>query len=400
MNTNQETGSAVDTGVPCDNTIPTEESVNKRKKGCLISIKEIFGKRRDVEIGKPTNFLNILHISVDPTVPGGLRGLPKEWQEALQESAIEKDMVAEQLPAVIDVLQYVFQEKLGNDPSMENVDDVNPEEKLYIIRDDPMKYYSEVSTQIGEGGFSKVYRARSKETNEEVAVKVTGMAELRQICTELLMQKSTPHENIIVMEYMDRGSLAGVVGKEIHWEEKYIAYVCKCILQAMCVIHNTHHIHRDIKSDNILINGNGEVKLADFGFAVRVTSQNEQRKSKVGTPFWMSPELIQGEGYTNKVDVWSLGITAIEMADGVPPHFHEPPLKALLLIHTGPSPTLSKPDNWSVMFNDFLSRALDVNADTRATANFLLNHPFIQSACEPGDFLHKVDEILAKQKNL
>lgn len=291
---------------------------------------------------------------------------------------------------------------------------MNPEDKLYIIRDDPMKYYSEVSSPIGEGGFSKVYCARSNETNEKVAIKVTGMSELRQICTELIMQKSTPHENIvsisncyswndelyIVMEYMDRGSLAGVVGEDIHWEEKYIAYVCKCILQAVCVIHNTHHIHRDIKSDNILINGKGEVKLADFGFAVRVSSQDGQRKSKVGTPFWMSPELIQGEGYTNKVDVWSLGITAIEMADGVPPHFHEPPLKALLLIHTGPSPTLSKPDNWSLMFNDFLSRALDVKADTRATANLLLNHPFIQFACEADEFLRKVDEVLVKQKKI
>lgn len=187
------------------------------------------------------------------------------------------------------------------------------------------------------------------------------------------------------MEYMDRGSLAGVVGEDIHWEEKYIAYVCKCILQAVCVIHNTHHIHRgiylfhfhlflDIKSDNILINGKGEVKLADFGFAVRVSSQDGQRKSKVGTPFWMSPELIQGEGYTNKVDVWSLGITAIEMADGVPPHFHEPPLKALLLIHTGPSPTLSKPDNWSLMFNDFLSRALDVKVRDEEKINCRRTH--------------------------
>ena len=121
--------------------------------------------------------------------------------------------------------------------------------------------------------------------------------------------------------------------------------------------------------------------MADFGFAVRVTSQNEQRKSKVGTPFWMSPELIQGEGYTNKVDVWSLGITAIEMADGVPPHFHEPPLKALLLIHTGPSPTLKKPDNWSVMFNDFLSRALDVNVSDERVVKCRRTHVLLRTSC-------------------
>lgn len=117
----------------------------------------------------------------------------------------------------------------------------------------------------------------------------------------------------------------------------------------------------DIKSDNILINSKGEVKLSDFGFATVVTSMNAERTSKVGTPFWMSPELIQGESYTNKVDVWSLGITALEMADGEPPHFHDPPLKAMRMIHSGPSPTLRQPHNWSTSFVDFLSKALDVN---------------------------------------
>lgn len=113
------------------------------------------------------------------------------------------------------------------------------------------------------------------------------------------------------------------------------------------------------------MNHKGEVKLADFGLTVRVASDNAQRTSKVGTPFWMSPELIQGEGYTNKVDIWSLGITAIEMADGEPPHFREPPLKALLLIHTGSSPTLKYPDKWSEQFNHFLTLALDIDVQYR-----------------------------------
>lgn len=110
-----------------------------------------------------------------------------------------------------------------------------------------------------------------------------------------------------------------------------------------------------------MINSKGEVKLSDFGFATVVTSTNAERTSKVGTPFWMSPELIQGESYTNKVDVWSLGITALEMADGEPPHFHEPPLKAMRMIHSGPSPTLRQPRNWSISFVDFLDKALDVD---------------------------------------
>lgn len=81
----------------------------------------------------------------------------------------------------------------------------------------------------------------------------------------------------------------------------------------------------------------------------------------MGTPFWMAPELIQGGGYNCKVDIWSLGITALEMADGEPPYFHDPPLKALLRIHTSPSPTVKDPSKWSEEFKDFLSRALDTN---------------------------------------
>ena len=135
------------------------------------------------------------------------------------------------------------------------------------------------------------------------------------------------------MEYMGKGSLTGIVGTDVKFSEPCIAYVCKGILEALACMHADNRIHRggrrhlpspvDIKSDNILLNGKGEVKLADFGFAVRLTSdvgvsflfhsQRERRKSVVGTPFWMAPELIQGVGYTSKVDIWSLGATFYAM---------------------------------------------------------------------------------------
>lgn len=103
------------------------------------------------------------------------------------------------------------------------------------------------------------------------------------------------------------------------------------------------------------------MKLGDFGLTVISAPESELRISKVGTTFWMSPEVIQGEGYTNKADIWSLGITILEMADGEPPHFKEPPLKALQLIYSGTAPTLKEPSKWSNSLNDFLSRALDMD---------------------------------------
>ena len=129
------------------------------------------------------------------------------------------------------------------------------------------------------------------------------------------------------MELMDAGCLTEILGPDIDFPETHIAYVCKNILQALSYLHRNNKLHRDIKSDNVLMNTKGEIKLADFGFAVGLTQEENRRKSVVGTPFWMAPELIRGSAYDGSVDIWSLGITALEMADGEPPHYHDAPLK-------------------------------------------------------------------------
>jgi serine/threonine protein kinase len=137
-------------------------------------------------------------------------------------------------------------------------------------------------------------------------------------------------------------------------------------------------MHRDIKSDNILLHSDGRVKVADFGFAVSLCQEEKNRQSVVGTPYWMAPELIRGTGYDAKVDVWSTAITALEMADGEPPHLHQPPLRALLLITTKAPPTLLKPEQWSKEFNHFLKCSLVLEPSKRASAEELLMHPFLK----------------------
>ena len=132
------------------------------------------------------------------------------------------------------------------------------------------------------------------------------------------------------MELMDAGCLTEILGPDINFPESHIAYVCKCILQALDYLHRNNKLHRDIKSDNVLLSSKGTIKLADVGFAVGLTQEEDRRKSVVGTPFWMAPELIRGIAYDGSVDIWSLGITALEMADGEPPYYHEPPLRVFV----------------------------------------------------------------------
>ena len=252
-----------------------------------------------------------------------------------------------------------------------------------------------------------MYECRDRRNGEIVAVKRAQMDDLDEIKNEIAIQNLSKHDNVlkfletytykaeiwIVVELMDGGALTGIVGKSVHWDEEDIAYVLKECLQGLESLHAYHKLHRDIKSDNILYDMKGRIKLADFGFAVHLTSEEQARTSVVGTPYWMAPELIKAEDYDQKVDVWSLGITALEMADGEPPLLSErlEPLKALLKITVDPPPKLVSPSNWSKEFNHYIKTSLKKKPSSRSTTRELLLHPFIGKACKQDVFAKFVD---------
>ena len=196
------------------------------------------------------------------------------------------------------------------------------------------------------------------------------------------------------MEFVHGGTLTEVLGPTIAVPEPLIAYVCKQMLLGLAFVHRQHRLHRDIKSDNVLVAFDGAVKLADFGFAVGLTEEQDNRRSVVGTVYWMAPELIRGMDYCAKVDIWSLGITAIELADGEPPHLHETPLRALLLITTQPAPTLKNGGKWSAKFKHFLKCCLQADPAKRASADALLVHPFIATASTQAEFAEFASRVL------
>ena len=180
----------------------------------------------------------------------------------------------------------------------------------------------------------------------------------------------------VVMEYLEGGALTDLVTK-VRIAEEQIATVCKMCLKALAYLHSQGVIHRDIKSDSILLAVDGNVKLSDFGFCAQVNEELPKRRSLVGTPYWMSPELISRLPYGPEVDIWSLGIMVIEMVDGEPPFFNEPPLQAMRRIRDHPPPQLRNP-RVSPQLQDFLSKMLLRDPAQRASAVELLRHPFLQ----------------------
>ena len=156
-------------------------------------------------------------------------------------------------------------------------------------------------------------------------------------------------------------------------------YLIRRSLMAIQFLHSRNIIHRDIKSDNLLVNMRGDVKLADFGYACQLTAENAARASKVGTVCWMAPELIRGERkYSEKIDVWSLGIFAMEMAEGDPPYIKEPQQKVIFkIVKKNPPPINSR---WSEEFRDFVKLCLTKDPNKRPSAEQLLKHPFVAQA--------------------
>lgn len=162
--------------------------------------------------------------------------------------------------------------------------------------------------------------------------------------------------------------------------EEQIATVCLSVLKGLAVLHAQGVIHRDIKSDSILLTHDGRVKLSDFGFCAQVSKDVPRRKSLVGTPYWMAPELISRLPYGPEVDIWSLGIMVIEMVDGEPPYFNEPPLKAMKMIRDNLPPKLKNGQKASPLLKGFLERLLVRDPSQRGMATELLKHPFLSKA--------------------
>ncbi|VUZ47693.1 unnamed protein product [Hymenolepis diminuta] len=257
---------------------------------------------------------------------------------------------------------------------------------------DPRPLLKELGT-IGEGSTSVVKLARHLPDKKLIAIKKLNIANQQRpelLINEAVLMRSFTHPNIVkmyssylinnelwvIMEFMDCGALTSVL-TSTRLNEKQVATFSIPILSALAFIHSNGIIHRDIKSDSILLASDGRIKLSDFGFCATLTPQCPRRKSLVGTPYWMAPEVIARSPYNTSVDIWSFGVLVIEMIDGEPSLFNETPSVAMRLIKEGFVPHLKHPESHSTELLDFMNSALTRNEARRASAAQLLQHPFL-----------------------
>uniref|UniRef100_A0AAY4E508 non-specific serine/threonine protein kinase n=1 Tax=Denticeps clupeoides TaxID=299321 RepID=A0AAY4E508_9TELE len=289
-------------------------------------------------------------------------------------------------------------ESAGVNRSLDSID-------LSALRD-PAGIFELVEV-VGNGTYGQVYKGRHVKTGQLAAIKVMDVTEEEEdeIKLEINMLKSySHHRNIatyygafvkkstaghddqlwLVMEYCGAGSVTDLVKKTKGnaLKEDWIAYICREVLRGLSHLHSHHVIHRDIKGQNVLLTENAEVKLVDFGVSAQLDRTIGRRNTFIGTPYWMAPEVIAcdenpNSTYDYRSDLWSLGITALEMAEGAPPLCDMHPMRALFLIPRNPPPKL-KSRKWSRKFHTFVDSCLVKNYLHRPTTETLLRHSFIR----------------------
>ncbi|XP_035801205.2 mitogen-activated protein kinase kinase kinase kinase 4-like isoform X3 [Amphiprion ocellaris] len=260
---------------------------------------------------------------------------------------------------------------------------------------------------VGNGTYGQVYKGRHVKTGQLAAIKVMDVTEdeEEEIKLEInMLKKYSHHRNIatyygafikksppghddqlwLVMEFCGAGSITDLVKntKGNSLKEDWIAYISREILRGLAHLHAHHVIHRDIKGQNVLLTENAEVKLVDFGVSAQLDRTVGRRNTFIGTPYWMAPEVIACDEnpdatYDYRSDLWSCGITAIEMAEGAPPLCDMHPMRALFLIPRNPPPRL-KSKKWSKKFFSFIEGCLVKNYTQRPPTEQLLKHPFIR----------------------
>lgn len=280
----------------------------------------------------------------------------------------------------------------------------------------------ELGPRIGRGSAGDVHTARDKLTDDVVAVKLVDLEEAEDEVEDIqreisyLMQCSSPFVTkylgcwldpgstrlAIAMEYMAGGSVADLISDAFGGPlpESACAVVCRDLLYALDYLHGEGKIHRDVKCANVLLTGAGEIRLADFGVAGTLTQTlgGNKRRTFTGTPFWMAPEVIQAhesDGYNSKCDIWSLGITAMEAANGTPPYSDLHPMRVLFFIPKNPPPRLEGA-SFSAEFKEFCASCLQKDPDRRPRAAQLVNHRFIADAPERCDEL--VDRVTRRMR--
>ncbi|CAO3627670.1 unnamed protein product [Cunninghamella echinulata] len=372
-------------------------SKNKRKFESIYSafdiLKNRWSKNKSLKISSPFSALHVNHIRFDKESNEWL------WSGCYPETI--KMIHRDQHELLLVFIQKLYSELelSGNDIKKEKLHSLTQEQAtskiiLSCIKKNPALVYQSFS-QIGEGASGVVFKGQNHQGTSVAIKRIRLYSHPRHdlLLNEItIAKKPRYHPNIVqhiesylwsnsiwmIMEYMDGGNLTDVVSFRSLFETE-IGVISREVLQGLHYLHSNGIIHRDIKSDNILISRSGQVKLSDFGFSAQLSCHRSKRKTKAGTQCFMAPEVSCGLSYGNKIDIWSFGITVIEMIEKKPPYIDEPE-RAAYMLSLKKRPTLKHPEKITVGLSLFLNSCFEINPKKRASAEYLLNHSFLESA--------------------